>query len=211
MPGPLLYVAGAAIAAGVVWLVTMDDGDEPETNGPSTDEGGIAPITIEITGKTTTPSTLPTPIPTPTQIPWTPSVPSTAGWDTNIWGFGNQMKWPGIRAAMVLFGWPAIVGAVDSDINGVTCAPPGLGSRASCTANNGLRNFQHGWNRLIDRANANPGAFIGAPLFAGQIKLVADGILGKNSLNAMSRSMEWQTAHAGGPFGIDNMRLESIQ
>lgn len=197
MPGPLLYVGALAIGAGLAYLLTMDDDDEIE---PVPDEPIIPLIPFM-------PDLLPPQVP-PT-IDVIPFIPS-GQWDTAMWGTGAGMKWPAIRAAMVLWGWPAMTGTVASDINGAGCPGVGIASRASCTANNGLRNFQAGYNRMINRANAGA-TYVGADLFAGQTKLTVDGLLGPKSLNAFGRAMTWQRLHAGGPFGLDKLRLESIQ
>jgi len=204
MPVPaLVWGAGAALGIGFAYLFFGN-----EDYGDTEDEApGDLPSTPTKTA-TFTPAD-----PNPVGPSSTPSVggsAQTGSWDTNLWGTGSNMNWTAIRTAMTIFGWPANVGSITTDINGTSCPGVGIGSRKNCTSNIGLRNFQAGFNRLVDRAGDASSYFIGQHLFAGKPKLDLDGILGKNTLNAMSTAMGWQNQFAGGPFGVDKMRLESI-
>jgi hypothetical protein len=195
LPPWALGLGFVAIGAALVrWYSDTDD--KPGELGPDT-----AP--------TKTPQFKPTPNPTPSlPAPTLPS-PQLVSWDAAVWGGGNTpMKWTAVRIAFQVLGWPLEGGALGGDPNGASCPEPGKGSRGACPASQQVKNFQAGINRAIDKANAS--SIAGAPIFAGQPKLVLDGILGANVLRALSRASEWQTAHGGGVFNPGSFRLMTL-
>jgi len=218
MPAPLFLATAAVAGAALTGLAFLLFGDEDEggtdSGGGSSDEnnkfdgtGGGAddkPDTGNGGGGF---------------VPTFKPNPGTGGgqavtWDTALYGGGSQpMNWVVIRTQLALYGWPIEGGlaATDEDVNGPSCPEPGKGSRAGCPASQQLKNYQAGFNRLVDMANA--GTIGGAPgsgsIFAGQPKLVVDGILGANTLKSMKTALAWQELN-GGPFGVGRMREVSI-
>lgn len=196
---------GVAVLGGLAWLIANEEDDkEEELTAPD----------IVFTPSTMPASpTLPAPTPaTPVFPPSVPAAPSGGAWNESLWGPGDDLNWAAIRSAMLMWGWPdSGVGGVTSDLNGASCPGVGVASRAGCNVNQQLKNYQYGFNRMIDRANNPADAFNGKSLFQGRAKLTTDGILGAKTLASFGPSFQWQIDVGGGPFGAGALREASIE
>lgn len=190
-----------ALIAGAIWLWNQarkkDESDTPDaTDGTDT----VPP-----------PSTA-TPTPTTPTVPSGPSgvaptAPTPSGtWDTTVWGGkGQPMKWVAIRSAIAIAGWPFADGLVDRDVNGINCPPVGSASRANCTRSSQVAAFQRAYNSLVRSANKGQ-LFRGSDLFKGKGVIGLDGVLGPQTLRALSVQLGWQNEHGGSVFGSGNFK-----
>lgn len=180
-----LYALGLGVGTLVILALGERDDDAPDGGSPPTKPGGVD------LGKP--PPTTTTPGPT---TPEPGGGPQAVTWDVATWGGGSQpMKWIAIRFALWASGFD-VVPTLNADVNGPGCPAPGKGSRSGCTPAAAVSQFQSTWNKVVTRAKGGA-PFEGSQLFEVGQPLAVDGILGANTLRALSVVRKWQEQHGG--------------